>query len=220
MWSVPFNFNIHDSYFGVGMVFNRGRFSSSSYWFNQMYYSEKGPFKRGAAGQTITYENSAVVVVAHMESSTYHPMLNVSVIPQVRYKLAPLIWKRLYKSDRASYYNNNATPVRKAGTPPGLWSRTTILATIFVAILTSSFSGLLAGSHLSPTIVFSSPSSRSRRRRRCHPSSSGDDSHQRRWDSSQSSARSSLRTSTTTCLRVTSQISLSSAGAAIDPATS
>ena len=42
MWSVPFNFNIHDSYFAVGMIFNRGRFTSSSYWFNQMYYSEKG----------------------------------------------------------------------------------------------------------------------------------------------------------------------------------
>ena len=29
MWSVPFNFNIHDAYFGVGMIFNRGRFTSS-----------------------------------------------------------------------------------------------------------------------------------------------------------------------------------------------
>jgi hypothetical protein len=36
MWSVPFNFNIHDSYFAVGMIFNRGKFTSSSYWFNQV----------------------------------------------------------------------------------------------------------------------------------------------------------------------------------------
>ncbi len=36
MWSVPFNFNLHDSYFAVGMIFNRGRFASSSYWFNQV----------------------------------------------------------------------------------------------------------------------------------------------------------------------------------------
>jgi hypothetical protein len=35
MWSVPFNFNIHDSYFAVGMIFNRGKFTSSGYWFNQ-----------------------------------------------------------------------------------------------------------------------------------------------------------------------------------------
>ena len=83
MWSVPFNYNIHDSYFAVGMIFNRGRFTSSSYWFNQMYYSEKGPYKRGHGGQNITFENSAVVVHATMEPSTYHPMLNISVLPQV-----------------------------------------------------------------------------------------------------------------------------------------
>lgn len=87
MWSVPFNFNIHDSYFAVGMIFNRGKFTSSSYWFNQMYYSEKGAYKRGSGGQTITFENSAIVVHAHMEGSTYHPLLNVSVIPQVRFGL-------------------------------------------------------------------------------------------------------------------------------------
>ena len=38
MWSVPFNFNIHDSYFAVGMIFNRGKFTSSSYWFNQVTF--------------------------------------------------------------------------------------------------------------------------------------------------------------------------------------
>ena len=83
MWSVPFNYNIHDSYFAVGMIFNRGRFTSSSYWFNQMYYSEKGPYKRGHGGQNITFENSAIVVHATMEPTTYHPVLNISVLPQV-----------------------------------------------------------------------------------------------------------------------------------------
>ena len=38
MWSVPFNFNLHDSYFAVGMIFNRGRFASSGYWFNQVCF--------------------------------------------------------------------------------------------------------------------------------------------------------------------------------------
>ena len=87
MWSVPFNYNIHDSYFAVGMIFNRGRFTSSSYWFNQMYYSEKGPYKRGYGGQNITFENSAIVVHATMEPSTYHPVLNISVLPQVCIKI-------------------------------------------------------------------------------------------------------------------------------------
>ena len=90
MWSVPFNYNIHDSYFAVGMIFNRGRFTSSSYWFNQMYYSEKGPYKRGHGGQNITFENSAIVVHATMEPSTYHPMLNISVLPQVSLQLSAL----------------------------------------------------------------------------------------------------------------------------------
>ena len=49
-----------------------------------MYYSEKGPYKRGSGGQAITFENSAVVVHGTMEANTYHPVLNISVIPQVR----------------------------------------------------------------------------------------------------------------------------------------
>eukprot|EP00094_Tigriopus_californicus_P009135 TCALIF_08806-PA protein Name:"Similar to Conoporin-Cn1 (Conus consors)" AED:0.24 eAED:0.24 QI:0/0.66/0.5/1/0.66/0.5/4/1171/281 len=104
MWSVPFNFNLHDAYFAVGMIFNRGRFTSSSYWFNQMYYSEKGPYKRGQSGQTITFENSAILVHGYMEPSTYHPLLNISVVPQVRYKLAPTVWQRLYSAKRSSLF--------------------------------------------------------------------------------------------------------------------
>ena len=57
MWSVPFNLNIHDSYVALGMVYNEGRFGSSGYWFNQMYYGQHGPFKRAAAGNAITFEN-------------------------------------------------------------------------------------------------------------------------------------------------------------------
>jgi hypothetical protein len=174
MWSVPFNFNIHDSYFAVGMIFNRGKFTSSSYWFNQMYYSEKGAYKRGSGGQTITFENSAIVVHAHMEGSTYHPLLNVSVIPQVGrpcgaptkfesnlnpvcilfqvpYKLAPQVWKRLYKNDRARYTGGGsaATPT----VPPltfitsacvfwWLWSRTYVVNQPFLEATAKSLSVL------------------------------------------------------------------------------
>jgi hypothetical protein len=53
--------------------------------------------------QNITFENSAVVVYGSMEESTYHPMLNISVIPQVRYKLAPSIWRKMYKTRRAMF---------------------------------------------------------------------------------------------------------------------
>lgn len=156
MWSVPFNYNIHNSYFAVGMIFNRGKFSSSSYWFNQMYYSEKGPYKRGSGGQTITYENSAIVVVAHMEASTYHPMLNISVIPQVPYKLAPKVWKRLYKLDKAPFTHGGVSPVRtgtgsRTGSRAGwfTWLSHGFVTTVSVALLTAAMSHLVTSRHLS-----------------------------------------------------------------------
>ena len=42
------------------MVLLKGRFTSSDYWFNQMYYGTHGPFKRAQAGQAITFENDKV----------------------------------------------------------------------------------------------------------------------------------------------------------------
>ena len=113
MWSVPFNLNLHDAYFAVGMIFNRGRFTSSNYWFNQMYYSEKGPYKRGSARgpkKPVTFENSAVLVYGTMEENSYHPVLNISVLPQVRYKLAPEVWRRLYRARGARYTGGSAAP--------------------------------------------------------------------------------------------------------------
>ena len=75
----------------------------SDYWFNQMYYGTHGPFKRAEAGQAITFENDKVVVHGFMESDSYSPLLNISVIPQVTYRLAPAIWKKLYNYDQNLY---------------------------------------------------------------------------------------------------------------------
>jgi len=77
-------------------VYNEGRFGSSGYWFNQMYYGENGPFKRASAGKAITFENDKVVVHGFMESDTYTPLLNISVIPVVPLDLAPSVRKKLY----------------------------------------------------------------------------------------------------------------------------
>jgi hypothetical protein len=44
----------------MGMRTAQGRFTSSDYWFNQMYYGTHGPFKRAQAGQAITFENDKV----------------------------------------------------------------------------------------------------------------------------------------------------------------
>jgi hypothetical protein len=81
-----------------------------------MYYSEKGPYKRGAGGQAITFENSAVLVHGYMEPDTYHPLLNISVIPQVRYKLASQVWKRLYKAKRSRYTGGAASTMPHSST--------------------------------------------------------------------------------------------------------
>ena len=82
-----------------------------------MYYGTHGPFKRAEAGQAITFENDKVYylsilfeyfvkypmfqVVVHgfIESDSYSPLLNISVIPQVTYRLAPAIWKKMYNYD-------------------------------------------------------------------------------------------------------------------------
>lgn len=114
MWSVPFNLAVHSSYLALGMVYNEGRFSSSDYWFNQMYYGKHGPFKRIEAGQAMTFENDKIVVHGFMESDTYSPLLNISVIPQTSYRLAPTIWKKMY--DYPPYIGHSSADVSTATT--------------------------------------------------------------------------------------------------------
>ena len=45
------------------------------------------------------YENTAVTIYGYIEAWTYHPMLNISVIPQRRYNLAPSVTRKLYNSE-------------------------------------------------------------------------------------------------------------------------
>merc|ERR1712107_574903 len=52
--------------------------------------------KRTNAGQAMTFENDKIVVHGFMESDTYSPLFNISVIPQTQYRLAPAIWKKMY----------------------------------------------------------------------------------------------------------------------------
>jgi len=115
MWSVPFNLNLYDTHMGLAMIYNQGPFSSSSYWFNKMYYSDIGPHVRGMGGKILMYENSHVTIYGYIEAWTYHPMLNISVIPQRRYNLAPSVFRKLYDSEGGKvasvtsgvYVNNN-----------------------------------------------------------------------------------------------------------------
>jgi len=101
MWSVPFNLNLYDTYLGLAMIYNQGPFSSSSYWFNKMYYSNIGPHVRGLGGKILMYENSHLTIYGYIEAWTYHPMLNISVIPQRKYNLAPGVINKLYNTKDA-----------------------------------------------------------------------------------------------------------------------
>ena len=105
-----------------------------------MYYGSHGPFKRAEAGQAITFENDKVrglrgtrclltnlltglvltgvvfqvVVHGFMESDSYSPLLNISVIPQVTYRLAPAIWKKLYNYDQNLYGSGSSSRTRES----------------------------------------------------------------------------------------------------------
>ena len=170
MWSVPFNLNLYDTYLGLAMIYNQvrnlvagvigfipciqGPFSSSSYWFKKMYYSDIGPHVRGQGGKILMYEERFIFFLStsdiissellemafyslsnvvienksfstefsynniwlhwgmniwifplarkllniqqYFQAWTYHPMLNISVIPQRKYNLAPSVINKLY----------------------------------------------------------------------------------------------------------------------------
>ena len=55
------------------------RFSSSDYWFNQMYYGTHGPFKRAEGGQAITFENDKVITITiTFENDKVHNFIPLS----------------------------------------------------------------------------------------------------------------------------------------------
>ena len=55
-----------------------------------------------------------VVVHGFMESDSYSPLLNISVIPQVTYRLAPAIWKKLYNYDQNLYGSGSSSRTRES----------------------------------------------------------------------------------------------------------
>ncbi|XP_023334518.1 tereporin-Ts1 [Eurytemora carolleeae] len=111
MWSVPFNFNLRDSYYAIGMVYQKGKFSTSAYWFNQMYYGNNSAYTRSKAGQPVTFSNSRLVVHGFMEAFTYHSILNISVLPQRSYNLAESVQRKLNTKHQADYVVSNSAVI-------------------------------------------------------------------------------------------------------------
>jgi len=98
MWSVPYNLNIYNSYFGVGVVQLTTRFTRDMlpYWYNQMINHKLGrTFQRGREGESLTYKHEDFFVIADF-SNGYHPVLNISVMPWQTRDLPASMWHTLY----------------------------------------------------------------------------------------------------------------------------
>ena len=79
MWSIPYNLNIFNSYFGVGMAKLNSRFSSDllPYWYKQMITFREGKhFHRSEAGQDLVFKHKDLFVIGMFQSG-YHPILNI-----------------------------------------------------------------------------------------------------------------------------------------------
>jgi len=98
MWSVPYNLNIYNSYFGIGVVQLRSRFSRDMlpYWYKQMIENKQGKtFQRGLGGDHLVYKHEQFFVIGEFERG-YHPLLNISLMPWQTKDLSPSIWHKLY----------------------------------------------------------------------------------------------------------------------------
>ena len=99
MWSIPYNLNFYNAYFGFGMVHLNTKFTQDMlpYWYRRMYEGDPaGTFKRGVAGESLVFKHHDVFVLGHLETNTYEPVLNISVMPWSTKHLAPSIWHQLY----------------------------------------------------------------------------------------------------------------------------
>ncbi|XP_041830545.1 DELTA-sagatoxin-Srs1a-like [Melanotaenia boesemani] len=77
MFSVPYDFNFHSNWYGVGMF--RKDIPCDANLFNLMYEEEETTFVRGrASGSSLVYRGNDVTIRATM-SDSYQPVLKVEV---------------------------------------------------------------------------------------------------------------------------------------------
>ena len=79
MWSVPYNLNIYNSYFGIGVVQLTTRFTRDMlpYWYKQMIENKQGKtFQRGVGGDHLVYKHEEFFVIGEFGTG-YHPLLNI-----------------------------------------------------------------------------------------------------------------------------------------------
>ena len=115
MWSVPFNLNLYDTYLGLAMIYNQvrnlvagvigfipciqGPFSSSSYWFKKMYYSDIGPHVRGQGGKILMYEERFIFFLSTSD------IISSELLEMAFYSLSNVVIENKSFSTEFSYNN-------------------------------------------------------------------------------------------------------------------
>merc|ERR1711915_672979 len=114
VWSLPYNLNFYNSYFGIAVAQLTSRFTKDMlpYWYRQIMESKKGRnFQRGLAGGHLLYKHSDFFVIGNLGTG-YHPTLNISVMPWLTKDLSPSIWHKLYLDSLKEEQNNADTQSR------------------------------------------------------------------------------------------------------------
>jgi len=110
VWSLPYNLNFYNSYFGIAVAQLTSRFTKDMlpYWYHQIMESKKGRnFQRGLAGGHLLYKHSDFFVIGEFGTG-YHPTLNISVMPWQTKDLSPSIWHKLYIDSLRTSQNSAA----------------------------------------------------------------------------------------------------------------
>ena len=129
-WSLPYNLNIYNSYFGVAVIQLTTHFTRSMlpYWYQKILANRKGRnFQRGFGGGHLVYKHSQFFVIGNLGTG-YHPTLNIrwiqninpwcyfsfscSVMPWLTKDLSPSIWHKLYLDSLKEEQNNADTQSR------------------------------------------------------------------------------------------------------------
>lgn len=115
MWSIPYNMHFYNSHFGLGMVHLSTKFTRDMlpYWYKRIYEGGPGSYKRGKAGKSVVFKHKDVFILGHLQDETYHPVLNISVMPWSTKDLAPSIWHKLYMQ---THREREAQPYSDAST--------------------------------------------------------------------------------------------------------
>ena len=92
-WNIPYNLLFDDARFGFRMIGSCQPLTSDML-FNQCDEIEEGlltEYKGGRAGELITCKNQYAYIVGNLAMNTYHPVMNISVLPTTTKNFAPSI---------------------------------------------------------------------------------------------------------------------------------